>query len=163
MLRVERAPDRLREHGAERVHVEHASNAAVRAAAGEKGLVAQVARPFNFKGCATGNAAQRERVPRVGEEGDRLLEVGGAGLVDVEVAVIAAVSDEAGELGSAYVASVGGHAVVVRPHKIMLWMGEVSWLMIRHVNVFHSLVVLRRSAWTFEVKSSFEDTYILIE
>lgn len=68
------------------------------------------------------------------EEGDGLLEVIGAGVVDVEVAApgVAAVADEAGESGCTYVTSVSGRAVVMRPQKQMLWMGEVSSMLRRH-------------------------------
>lgn len=59
------------------------------------------------------------------EEGDCLLEVIGAGLVDVEVAGAAAVAGEAGQLGSADVAYVGGSAIVLRLQKNMS-VGEVS-------------------------------------
>lgn len=59
------------------------------------------------------------------EEGDCLLEVIGASLVDVEVAGAAAVAGEAGQLGPADVAYVAGTAVVLRLQKHM-WVGEVS-------------------------------------
>jgi hypothetical protein len=61
----------------------------------------------------------------VREEGDCLLEVIGASLVDVEVAGAAAVAGEAGQLGPADVAYVAGSAVVLRLQKHM-WVGEVS-------------------------------------
>lgn len=59
------------------------------------------------------------------EEGDCLLEVIAASLVDVEVAGAAAVAGEAGQLGPADVAYVAGTAVVLRLQKHM-WVGEVS-------------------------------------
>jgi hypothetical protein len=61
----------------------------------------------------------------VREEGDGLLEVDSASLVDVDVAGVAAVAGEAGELGSADVADMGGVAAVLSPQKRVLWMGEV--------------------------------------
>jgi hypothetical protein len=59
------------------------------------------------------------------EEGDCLLEVIGASLMDVEVAGAAAVPHEAGQLGFADVAYVGGSVIVRRLQKHM-WVGEVS-------------------------------------
>lgn len=59
------------------------------------------------------------------EERDDLLEVTSARLVDVEIAVAAAVAGEARELGSADVAHGGGRAIVLLLHK-HVWIGEVS-------------------------------------
>lgn len=116
---VQRAPDGLREHRAERVHVEHAPDAAVHEAPRGALLLAEVARPLC--GGAAGDAAQREAVPRVREEDDGVVEVVGARLVDVDVAGAAAV---AGELGPADVAGMVGIAAVLSPQKRVLWMGE---------------------------------------
>lgn len=95
-----RSPDRLREHRAERVHVEHAPGAAVYEAPRGALLLAEVAHPPGAGGAGGDVAAQREAVPRVREEGDGLLEVVSASLVDVDVAGVAAVAGEAGELGA---------------------------------------------------------------
>lgn len=127
MLLVKRATDRLREQNAERVHVEGALDAAVHEVSPGAILPAKVARP---RGASIGYGAQSEGMPRMGEEGDGLLEVIGAGLMDVEVAGVAAVADEAGELGSADVADMARGAVIPGLEKQVLWMSEVCYVAI---------------------------------
>lgn len=133
MLRVKRATDRLREQRAQWVSVEAALCAAVDEASPGTAFRAEVARPP--VGIVVGDGAEREGVPRVGEEGDCLLEVIGAGVVDVDVAGVAAVADHAGDVGSADVAEMARGGAVVRPEKQVLRMGEVPSLPSRHVSV----------------------------
>lgn len=122
---MKRAADRLREQRAQGVHVELALDAAVHEISWGTMLHAEVTYPpFILRR----HAAEREGVPRVGEEGDGLLEVIGAGLMDVEVAGVAAVADEAGELGFADVADMARGAAVRGLEKAVLWMGEVCYV-----------------------------------
>lgn len=124
---VKRAADRLREQRAQGVHVELALDAAVHEISWGTMLHAEVTYPSFI---LRRHAAEREGVPRVGEEGDGLLEVIGAGLMDVEVAGVAAVADEAGELGSADVADMARGAVIPGLEKQVLWMSEVCYVAI---------------------------------
>uniref|UniRef100_A0A0E0AMJ3 Uncharacterized protein n=1 Tax=Oryza glumipatula TaxID=40148 RepID=A0A0E0AMJ3_9ORYZ len=121
VLRVQRAPHLRREHGAERVHVEAARHAAVDESPPGARRGAQVA-----DAVVVGDAAEGEAVPRVRGEGDRRLEVVGAGLVDVEVAGLAPEPDEAAEAGGAEVADMAGVAAVLAPHQDVLRVGAVS-------------------------------------
>lgn len=60
------------------------------------------------------------------EEGDGLLEVIGARVVDLDVAGVAAVAAAAGEFQQADAAEASLGRAVVRPHKRVLFVGKVS-------------------------------------
>lgn len=131
VLPVERAADLSRQHRAQRVRGEPAPPRA--AAVGEvavlEGPPAQGARPRSIR---RRDLSEREVVrPRMPEEVGRwsyhfLREEVGAGLVDVEVAVVAAVAgagDDASPADAADVAALA--AAVLCLEKRVLWMGEV--------------------------------------
>lgn len=122
MPRVERAVHRLREQRAKRVQVEVTLVAAVHEARRGAVLPAEVA---NVRDTVAARGADELEAVLIREEGDELLEVIGARLVDVDAAVVAAVAGEAGDLEEADVACVGGRVVVFRLGEEMIWVDEV--------------------------------------
>jgi hypothetical protein len=74
----------------------------------------------------SGASAQLEGAVRLmREQGDGLLEVAGARVVEVDVAGVAAIARVAGEFEKADLAEVSVGMVVLRPQKRVVWVGEV--------------------------------------